>query len=184
MITVKNIKVYENMDFEDYKLLPGTSFSMIKSDFKEIKVTNKMNLGSQVDCYINNSNNFSGDLRIIKPLAYALKLRVGDLYNKFKKQISVTCDFVYEGMILNYKGRPDWALENLLIVDTKVSDSIDKTIHFFGYPNQISGYCLPFNANKGLILAANPKNNTVKLINIPIKFDWWERQILKYGKPL
>lgn len=181
MIEVQNRIIYENLPFEEYLKLPGYSFSTIKADKQIIAKTPKMNLGSNVDSYLNPPGNFDGNINIVKPIALCLKNRVGDLYYKFKKQVSITADFIHEDMRMKYKGRLDWGLERMIVIDIKVSENIFSTINYFGYPNQISGYCLGFECNTGLILSAHPKTYQTNLINITLNYDWWERQILKYG---
>lgn len=183
MIKVLHIHKIHDLPFEQYLKIKLPSFSSIKANGKIISPTNKMQLGSDVDCYLNTPKDFNGDLTIVKPIAVALKNRIGNLYNYLNKQISYICDLQFEDMILRCKFRPDWSLENQIVIDIKCSEDIDKTINFFGYPMQISGYCIPVKAKYGLIIAVNPKTKLVKLINITPKFDWWETNILKYGVP-
>lgn len=183
-ILVKNIQYHESVPFEEYLKMPGYSFSGIKNHGKVwTEPTEKMKLGSSVDDYLNDPSRFNGDLSIVKPLALKLKERVGNLYPKFKKQLSITADFYYEGMMMKYKGRTDWAIPNFLVVDIKVSESIKYAIDFFDYPNQISGYCIPMKSNYGILLSINPKTKEVNSINIPLSDLWWKKQILKFGKP-
>lgn len=185
MIHVRNLIIYEDLPFEEYLRMPGFSFSHINSGGKYFPTTPKMQLGKDVDAYLNEPQYCChNDLSLVRPAALALKDRVGPLYSKFRKQVSVTCEFIYDGMIMLFKGRMDWALQNIIVVDTKVSENIKKTIHHFDYPNQISGYCIAFSCPYGLILAVHPTKHHTNLINIPIQLEWWERQILKYGDPL
>lgn len=189
---VKNIQIYENVPFDEYLKVPGFSFSWLKAGGTFFQPTAKMNLGSEVDNYLNDPGKCKADLRLVRPIANALISRVGlDLYRLFKKQVSILADFEYKGMRMKYKGRTDWCLLGKIVIDTKVSEDIYKTIQFFAYPDQISGYCLGTLSNIGLILAANPKKidpvtkmNKTDLINIDIQTKWWEKQILKYGDPI
>lgn len=183
-IEVKDIVIYENLPFDQYKALPGNSFSGIKLEGKTLEPTAKMNLGSEVDNYLNQPGDFNGDIRLVKPIANAIKSRVGNLYFKFRKQVSITATFTYQDMCFQWKGRLDWGLENIIVVDIKVAEDINKTIHFFDYPNQIVGYCLGFKCTQGLILAVNPKNLQTQLKAIRMNYYWWEQQILKFGQPL
>lgn len=185
MIEVRNLIVFENLPFEEYLTMPGHSFSHIKTNGQYFPTTPKMQLGKDVDAYMNEPEYCcQNDLSIVRPLAIALKERVGDLYFKFRKQVSVFADFVHQGMCMRYKGRMDWALQKIIVIDTKVAENIKKTIFYFDYPNQISGYCIAFECPAGLILSVHPIKHTTELIQIPVQTAWWEKQILKYGDPL
>lgn len=184
MIRVENLKFYEGVPFEEYLKMPGYSYSWIKSGGQHFKPTSKMNLGSQVDDYLNYQSSFDGDIELIKPTAQVLRQASGDLYPYLKKQLSITADFIYEDILFQYKGRIDWGIYKMIVIDTKVAEDINKTIYYFDYPSQISGYCLALSAPVGIIIAVNPKTKEVTYLNIPIRDYWWRHKILKYGTPI
>lgn len=185
MITVRNLKIIENLPFEDYITLPGISFSTIKYEGKTVAPTRKMMLGSAVDDYLSHQSDTTCDLNLIKPIAQTLISRIGlDLYTKLEKQISVTCDFIFEDMLLRYKGRIDWGLQSIIVIDLKIAENIDKTLFYFDYPNQVSGYSIALSCQNSLILAINPKTLKTDLKHIKVNSYWWERQILRLGAPV
>lgn len=185
---VKNLTICRNISFDEYLKVPGFSYSWLKNEGRRFEPSTKMRLGSAVDAYLNEPEKFEGNLALIKPLARILKVKVGGLYDKFEKQLSITADFIHEGMVLRYKGRPDWCIIRALVIDLKVSENIKDTIDFFGYPNQLSGYALAIGAYAAQILSIDPVmrrgEHKVDLINIDITKEWWERRIIQYGEPL
>lgn len=184
---VKNRRTWDDIPFADYLKMPGFSFSWLKNNGEFFAPTNKMNLGSQVDNYLNEPERFDGDLDIIKPMAQVIKQRVGDLYYKFDKQQTITADFIHDGMVLNYKGRPDWGYSPYIVIDIKMAENIRKTMYYFRYPDQLTGYARAKDCKAAMILSCSPKtrNNIFhpELINVPLNDNWWHQQILKYGKP-
>lgn len=188
MIEIKNLKMKENIAFEDYLLLPGLSFSSIKKQENgnaEIITTNKMNFGSLVDAYLLEPNKYTGEnFAAVKACAVAAKKYLGILLENGKKQLSITCNMQFSGMRIKYKGRVDiFAAQT--VIDMKVSElDILKSVNYFHYHNQLSGYALALNCNKSLLFSVHPKKHTVQMISIPTKSDWWEQMILKYGEPV
>lgn len=185
-MTVKNIQYWRNVPFEQYLTMGGVSFSKAKHEGATFTPTEKMRLGTQVDAYLNEPARFDGDIARIKPIAGLLMQRLGSIYHKFEKQLTITADFIHDGMVLHYQGRPDWCMIRSLIVDLKISEGIFYTIDFFGYPDQLSGYAFGAEAKQALILAAHPdvRKKRTDLIRIAISDYWWIKQIEKYGEPI
>lgn len=188
MIQVKNLRILENVPFEEYLALPGYSHSIIRANGKDIKpATPKMLLGSAVDAYLTDSANYNYDnVSLIRPIALQVKKTVGGLYKYLKPQLAFTCNFIYGGFNLLYKGRADGAIIERIVLDYKVSKMpLMKGVEFFGYDNQLSGYALALGCKVAIIISQHPeKLQQTSIYNVPISSDWWEQQIIKFGEPI
>jgi hypothetical protein len=196
MITVHNLQIIEDLPFDEYLEIKRKSHSIIKDDGKPFKETPKIRLGSQVDNYLNEVKRFDGDLTLVKPLATTLVEEVSlEVYNKLFKQTSVFADFEYKGLVMEYKGRTDWFYPNSVVIDIKVSQNIIGSMDYFGYPDAMNGYCIALGIPRWIIMAVNPKRidkktkmHEVKKLNDQayggISHYFWERQVMRFGKPL
>lgn len=184
---IRNLQVFKGLPFEDYKALPGLSHSAIKSDGAVFTATPAMQLGTKVHNYLLEPHKYDhSDIETVRPLAVALKKRVGDvLMQRMEPELSVTCEMHHNGMKLQYKGRLDMSAMNVLVVDFKVTKMpIHKGVEHFGYDNQQSGYALATGARAAIIMAINPTTKAIQVFNVPIRTDWWEYQIVKHGTPI
>lgn len=185
---VQNLKLLKTYPFEDYLKLPGYSYSGLRNEGKSFgPPTAKMQLGTHVHNYLMTPREYEfDDLHIVKPLAAALKAKLGPLLKYMEPELAVTADFVHEGFSMPYKGRIDLPIVNRIVVDVKVSEMpIQKGIEFFGYDFQLTGYAVAIGAPVALILSVHPaKPNDVKVTNIPIRKEWWQYQIKRYGTPI
>lgn len=178
------VQFYENISFEDYLKLPGISFSGIKALERGTPAPSpKIKLGTDVHTYLLTPELYKHDnIRIIKPLALELKNTLGSLFKHLKKELSVTANFCHEGFKLAYKGRLDLCIPNRLVIDIKVTEEdIQKTIDYFGYTHQQSGYATGINARTILILAINPKTLKTRMVSLGLYQEWWNTQIVKRG---
>ena len=171
--------------FDEYLSLPGISFSGIKSEGEFMSPTKKMVLGTKVHNYLLEPEKYDHeDIEIIKPLAMAIKNRIGPLFRYLTPEMAVLADFVHEGMRMKFKGRGDLVYPGKILIDVKVSEMpLAKAMQFFNYPSQTSGYALGFGCPVALIAQVNPKTKQTTLYNVPIITEWWEKQILRYGEP-
>lgn len=177
----------KNIPFDDYLKIPGTSYSDIKNEGKEFKApSQKMQLGTNVHNYLLTPQEYmQEDARIVKPIALALKNQLGDLLPYLWPELVVTCNFVQSGFNMLYRGRIDLGIPDRLVIDIKVTEMpIRKGIEYFGYDRQQSGYAIGIGAKVALIVAINPKTLRIEIVNIPIKSDWWENQIIQKGEPI
>jgi hypothetical protein len=190
---VKNVQLHRNIPFDQYLVMPGLSFSTIKMDGKDWKPPSpKMQLGTFVHAYINEPDKYNYDnIDVVRPAAIALKKELGALINYMEPEIVVTADFLHQGFILKYKGRIDNGIFKRIVVDFKVSSMpLQKSVPYFDYENQLSGYALGFLAKVAVIIRVDPEsckgNRTpiTQIYNVPIKDDWWNYQILQKGVPL
>lgn len=187
MVEVRNLKIYRNLQFEEYLKLPGESFSGIRSDGKDFKnETKKMRLGTLVHRYLLTPEEYDGEqIEIVRPLAIAVKQKISILIDFCEPEISFTCDFVFNGMSMPYRGRADLGIMERLILDLKVSEMpLKKAVDYFRYDYQQSGYAIAFGASLAIIISIHPKLKHISTYNVPISHLWWEHQILQRGNPL
>jgi len=184
---VINQKLIQTCHFDDYIKLPGYSYSGIRSQGAVFEApTAKMNLGTKVHKYLLEPREYEyDDIEIVKPLAQAIAAKVGVLMKYALTEVVITADFCHEGFVMPYKGRIDFLIPNRLIIDFKVSEMpIQKSVPYFGYDNQQSGYALGAKVPLALILSINPKTKFISIFNVQISPKWWEYQILQKGTPL
>jgi hypothetical protein len=185
---VVDTNYYHDMPFEEYQKLPGWSYSAIKEYERGAPVapTAKMQIGTLVHAYLLEPHKYTHEHRsVVIPAAKAVREAVGDLLPFLQSEVSVTAGMIHEGMRMEYRGRVDMLRANRVVLDLKVSDqSLSRTIPFFGYDRSVSGYCLSTSARVGIIIRVCPKTYKTETKLIPISSEWWEKQILKFGKAL
>jgi hypothetical protein len=180
---VTRLKVHPGLDFDQYRALPGLSYSGIKNG--DFVPTKKMMLGTAVHNYILEPDKYNGANReLVIPIARVLLFQIGELVKHMQSEVSVTCNMEHAGLSMQYKGRIDLIRPGRLIVDLKVSEMpLGKSIDHFGYGNQLTGYCLATNTPTGIIIRVCPKTLNTEKALIRQAPEFWERQILKYGIP-
>lgn len=175
------------MPFDDYLQMPGLSYSGIKAKGLQInQPTSKMQIGTMVHNYLFEPEKYEFKLsthKIVTAIAQQVKLTLGDAMIGLESEVSVTADFLHDGFKMQYKGRVDLLRAGKMVIDLKVSEMwLNKSIPYFGYDRQLSGYSLATGAKLQMILRINPVTLKTEVKMIPISSDWWESQILKYGK--
>lgn len=191
-IIVHNLQIIQGQPFEEYLAIKRVSHSWITNGEKPFKATAKTHLGSQVDAYLNEPDRFEGDIKLVKSIATVLINEMGVLYPHMVKQATVLCDFEYKGLLMPYKGRPDWFYKSTIqgipsiVTDIKVAENVKHTIEHFGYPNQLSGYSIALEIDRYLILSGSPTrfdsktgmHKVDKLFGIPDEY-FWKKSVLK-----
>lgn len=190
-LEVFNTQFHVDIPFEDYLRLPGYSFSWLKSGGQKIEPTPKMRLGTKVHAYLLSAHEYEHgeDSDLVRPLAMALKGVLGPVLRYCTPELAVTADFIYDGMVLKYKGRIDLPVVSKphlsLVIDLKVTEmDLRKSIDFFHYHHQVSGYCLAIGASKGVIVSVNPRTKKTQVQPIRLITSFWEKSVLRFGKPL
>jgi hypothetical protein len=180
---ITNTHQIEGQSFEDYLAIPRLSFSGIKSEGKTITQTPKMELGTMVHNYLLEPQRYNYQrFEEVKPIANHLRDVLGTALQYAKPELTVLADFKNEGMLLEYKGRVDLKLSDL-IIDLKVSDAPLKSgIEYFRYDRQLTGYALAAKADKAMIISYNKKKKKVEMQMITFDIDYWKLITLKYGK--
>lgn len=184
---VKNLKLFPTCPFDEYLEMPGWSYSGIRSQGKIFEApTMKMNLGTKVHKFLLEPREYDySEIDIVKPLAGALKAKVGPLMKYAKPELVVTADFIHNGFCMKYKGRIDFPVIPRIIIDFKVSEMpIQKSVPYFGYDIQQSGYALACGCPLALIMSIHPKTKYISIYNVPISAKWWEWQIIQKGEPI
>lgn len=184
---VENLTLLPTYPFDKYLKLPGWSHSKIKSEGRPFKTpTIKMEIGTKVHQYLLEPYLYNhDDEHIVKPVAKAIRNKLGMLWKYLEPELAFTADFIHNDFRLPYQGRADLSIVGKIVVDIKITEQpISKGVEYFGYDNAISGYCKALGAKVGLIVAGNPKTGQVSIYNVPIKTDWWEYQIVEKGEPI
>lgn len=188
MIQTQNLKILKNIPFEEYLTLPGFSHSTLRNHGKPpIVTTAKMMLGKDVDNYLTDPTQYNhSNANVVRPIAVMIKKKIGVLYRHLEPQLAFTCEFVFGGFVMLYKGRADLAIRERLVIDTKISKMpLMKGVDFFGYDNQLSGYALALRARAAIIISQHPeKMDQTSFYNVPLKTDWWEQMIIRFGEPI
>lgn len=181
---ILNIKYYKDLPFEDYLRMPGTSYSAIKGFSGP--PTMGMQLGTRVHSYLNEPEKYDWqDVEIVKPIAKAIRMYLGEAYHAMEKEVAFTCDMIHNGMRLAYKGRADMLKIGRLVVDLKVlAGSLPNAIERFGYANQMSGYCLGTCSPMAIILAYNKSSKKVEVKNVKPDEAFWNYQCCRLGEPM
>lgn len=190
-LQVVNVRFYRDLEFSDYLKMPGYSFSWLKSGGQKIEPTPKMQLGTKVHAYLLSAHEYlhAEGHELVRPLAIALKGILAPVLRYCSPELAVTADFIYQGMVLHYKGRIDLPVISKphlsLVIDIKVTEmDLRRSIDFFKYDVQVSGYSLVIGASRAVIVSVNPKSKLTQVVPIRLTDDFWKWAVLKYGQPI
>lgn len=192
MITCSNTQSYEGIAFSDYLNYEGYSHSFLKYQRFGIvepkEITLNMQVGSLVDGILSEPDKVDMAhpfYKSAKAIAYELQKKYGDLIKSFKKQVSYTGTLEYNGFTLPTKGRLDFKLDKVAVIDLKVtwSKDVKPLINYMGYANQLFGYCKMAGLNKGYIMIYSVPLRQTSIIEIPIgdTNQFWEEAIMNFG---
>lgn len=192
MITVIHPTQNEGVAFESYLQTEGYSHSFLKYQRFGIvepkEVTLNMRIGSLVDGILSEPHkvNMSDSLYpAAKQIAYQLQQSYGDMIKVFRKQVSYHATMQYGGFELLVKGRLDFYLDNMAVIDLKVtwSKDVDALIKYMGYQNQLFGYCKMANVPKGYIMIHSVplKKTFIREVTIGNSNEFWQDAILNFG---
>lgn len=178
------MKVHPGISFEEYRALPGLSYSGIKNG--DFVPTKKMMLGTAVHNYILEPDKYNGANRdVVVPIARVILSQLGELSKHMQTELSVTCNMEYSGLSMQYKGRIDMIRPGRLLIDLKISEiPLGRSIDHFGYGDQLTGYCLATRTPVGIIIRVCPKTLKTEKAMIRQNPAFWERQVTKYGIPV
>lgn len=194
MITVTDVVFHEDLSFEEYLKLPnGFSHSYLKGERNgiaaHIEETNNMRRGTLVDKILTepHSVDMSDPMYVeAREIAGRLQAQFGPAIKRFKKQISITAVFHHQGFSMPVRGRLDFLLPRIAVIDLKVSGVPDmkKNISHFGYDNQLWGYSKMAGVSKSYLLAYMVKNKSTEIHGIDVSTDYnefWAEAILRFG---
>lgn len=149
--------------------------------------TKKMELGTLVHNYLLEPHKYQHVDFKVKKIAASLKSVIGDTLMRYlEPEIAATADFQYEGFTMPWKGRADLAIPGKLIIDLKVINgaTIYSTLDYFGYPNQLTGYCLGFDCSTAIIVAYSTLSKGCEVVPIKQNTTWWKEQVVLNGEIL
>lgn len=196
MLTYSNITRHLNVPFDKYLNFPGYSFSFLKREVNgvapEFIGSDKVKLGSLVDAILTQDEKIDYEdpqFNRAMQIAIEIKDKFGTMIKSFVPQVSYTGTMEYKGFKIVSKGRLDWELLKLAVVDLKVTAAKDDKafkafIEHMGYGDQLFNYCGLSGTKRAYIL---PYSTTAKrclsIVNIPIgdRNEFWEEKVLKFG---
>jgi hypothetical protein len=180
-----DVRILEGVPFDEYLKLPGTSFSTVRGFHGVDTPTKKMKFGSRVHTYLLEPEKYDGvDYRLVRPVAQKLKDYLGVLLKHGKFELTVLCTMVHNGYYLYYRGRID-VFAGGMVIDLKVSNlNILKAINHFKYNHQLNGYAIAISAKASILFSINPETLNIQTAPIPTEYDFWQQQVLTYGKPI
>jgi hypothetical protein len=194
MINFTDIQQHLNVPFEVYQKLPGYSTSFLKNEKNGVKpdfvMTDKVRLGSLVDSILTEPGkaDMSSPLyQQAKKIAWKLKIAY-PLIAYLMPQVSYTGVADYCGFKMPVRGRLDYLLPNLAVVDLKVTFSseneIDTLVQRMQYDEQMFLYCQFAKVKVAyLMFYCVPKKKCIlKEVVIPDTSAWWEGKIMNFGK--
>lgn len=194
MITFTNIQRHDNLPFGDYLKLSGFSHSFLKRErmgiTEELTITDNIRTGSLVDAILTEpaKANMSDPLYpAARDIAAKIKSNFGSFISFFQKQVSYTAEAEFQDFVMPVKGRLDFLLPGVAVIDLKVTKSKDlkPLIDFMGYSNQMWNYCkFPGLKTAYLMIYSIPlkKTEIVKIDCSSATNPFWEEKIIKFGK--
>ncbi len=191
MINFTNKKRYNNVPFDEYLKVGGYSYSFLKREQQGSVApfisTKKVELGKLVDAILTQPDDidiYSPLLKIAEQISNCLLDNFGDSIKHFESQVSLTCDMEYSGLKMPFRGRLDWGLKDVAVIDLKVTaeKNLRNVINHMGYDNQLFGYCGAYSVKLGYILIYSSTTNKYDLIQMPLNGEqFWKEKILKFG---
>lgn len=189
MIKFSNIKRFDNLPFNEYLKTEGYSYSFLKREqfgsISEFKPTAKVELGKLVDAILTQPDEidiYSPQLKTAEKIANALATNFP--IQHFESQVSLSCDMEYAGLKMPFRGRLDWGLKDIAVIDLKVTaeKNLRSVINHMGYDNQLFGYCGAYGVKLGYILIYSSTTDKYDLIQMPLNGEqFWKEKIMKYG---
>lgn len=193
MIHYKNVIRFDNLSFEDYLNIPAHSHSFLKREktgvAESLFRSEAIRMGSLVDAIL--TDPAKADINdplysTAKNIAAEIKLKFGAFIKHFKRQVSYTADICLGNFVMPTKGRLDFLLENIAVIDLKITKSkdIDGLISFMGYENQLWHYSKLAGVSKAyLLIYSIPHRKTfIKHINCNCSNSFWEEKIIIFGR--
>jgi len=193
MIQFTDIQQHLSVPFEIYQKLPGLSTSFLKNETNGVKpdfvMTDKVRVGSLVDSILTEpakADMSSPMYPYAKEIAFKLKQTFGEMMSSFIPQVSYTALAEFKGFKMRVRGRLDYLLPKLAVVDLKVTyaKDIPALIEWMKYKEQMFLYCKFAGVQKAylLVYCVPKKTCTVHYIDCSGESAWWEEKIINHGK--
>lgn len=182
---VSNVKFHEGINWDQYKVLPGISFSWLKTEGQPIPESEGMHIGKLVHTYLLKPKEYNFEhAEIVIPIASKLISFGGESFRLMKPELGITATFCVEGLYFNWRGMPDNHIFRQIVVDYKIiAGDLKGYVDKFKYDEQLRGYMLPVEAPIGLIIAYNKKTKNIQTHSIGQDVRWWSYKVKQYGKP-
>lgn len=193
MISYTNVSISKGIDFNDYLQYTGYSHSFLKGEqfgiSKEVPMTEKIRVGKLVDGILTEPETvdmLDSLYPMAKDIAFKIKSQFGELIKRFESQISFTADVEYNGFKMPTKGRMDYLLKDIAVIDLKVTfaKDIKALIDFMRYDNQLWHYCKAMNVTQAYLLIYSVPLKKTQLIKIDVSQsvnEFWADKCLKFG---
>lgn len=189
---IHSIQQYLNLPFDEYLKLPGRSTSFLKNEKNGVSPvfikTDKVRVGSLVDAILTSPKEV--DMRselypIARDIAAEIRLKFGDMFKQMIPQVSYTGIMAHSGISMPVKGRLDFLLPELAVIDLKVTyaTNVPELIKFMKYAEQMHLYCGFAGVKKAyLIVYCVPKKICkVHAIDCSGRSLWWEGKTFEFG---
>ena len=193
-INYHTIKRHEDVPFDQYLKFKGYSHSFLKSEINGVASdfvsSDKVRLGSMVDAILTAPDEvdfLAYNYNIAKVFAHKIRSEWGECIKLFKSQISYTATAEFCGFEIPVTGRLDWLLEDIAVVDLKVTHekNVKSLIKHMGYENQMFNYCKMAKVNVAYIMVYSVPLNEVIIHKVDCSGSnnkFWEEKIIKFGK--
>lgn len=193
MISYTNVSISKGIYFNDYLQYTGYSHSFLKGEqfgiSKEVPMTEKIRVGKLVDGILTEPETvdmLDSLYPMAKDIAFKIKSQFGELIKRFESQISFTADVEYNGFKMPTKGRMDYLLKDIAVIDLKVTfaKDIKALIDFMRYDNQLWHYCKAMNVTQAYLLIYSVPLKKTQLIKIDVSQsvnEFWADKCLKFG---
>lgn len=192
MILLTDIQQHHNIPFEHYLKMPGYSTSFLKKEKNGVAAdfvkTDKIKVGSLVDSILTEPHkvNMSDKLYpFARDIAFKIKETFGDMFKQMHAQVSFTGTAEHKGFKMPIRGRLDFLLPKLAVIDLKVTyaKNLEDLIKFMRYKEQVYLYSKFAGVTKAylFIYCVPLKTCTVHFIDCSGHNDWWSEKIINFG---
>lgn len=194
-IQYSNIKRIDALDFDIYKRMPGYSFSFLKNeDFgrpQEEEETYKIRVGKIVDAILTEDGNVDmkcEEYPIARSIAIKIKEKFGAYIKNFHKQPSFTADLTFQNHVMPSRGRLDYLLPRVAVVDLKVTfeKKYKELIRYMQYNDQQWNYANMAQVKRKYIMIHSVPLGITDMIDLGVvtpRNEFWESKVLKFGIP-
>lgn len=190
---IHSIQQHLNLPFDQYLKLPGYSTSFLKREVNGVTPdfvkTDKMFRGSLVDAILTSPSEVDMSSKlypVARDISNTIRGQFGDMFKQMLPQVSYTGTASYGGFSMLVKGRLDFELPKLAVIDLKITETknIKALIKHMGYDNQMFLYCKFIGVTKAyLIFYCVPlKKCIIEYIDCSQPNNWWQERIIKFGQ--
>jgi len=151
-------------------------------------MTDKIRVGSIVDAILTDPAKVDmadPNFPFARNIAIKIKETFGDMFKQFIPQVSFTAIAEHKGFKMPTRGRLDFLLPKMAVIDLKVTyaKDIEALIKFMRYNEQMFLYCKMAGVTKAylLVYCVPTKKCSVHFIDCSGDSFWWEEKITMFG---